>query len=48
MLVPHTCAQETLCPETHQQCAIDGLFAQVYYELFQCHGLIVDANEQVA
>jgi hypothetical protein len=32
----------------HQQCAVDRLLAQVDYELLQRHGLIVDADEQVA
>ena len=32
----------------HQKRAVDGLFAQVYYEFLQGHGLIVDANEEVA
>jgi hypothetical protein len=32
----------------HQKCTIDGLFAQVYDELLQGHGLVVDANEEVA
>jgi hypothetical protein len=40
--------QETQCPDTHQQRAVDRLLAQVYYELLQGHGLVVDANEQVA
>jgi hypothetical protein len=32
---------------THQKRAIHRFFAQVYYEFLQCHGLIVDADEQV-
>lgn len=32
----------------HQKRAVDRLLAQVYYEFLQCHGLIVDANEEVA
>ena len=32
----------------HQQRAVDGFLAQVYYEFLQRHGLVVDANEQVA
>jgi hypothetical protein len=47
--------RDTLAPSlcrarcrAHQKCAIDGLFAQVYDELLQGHGLVVDANEEVA
>jgi hypothetical protein len=32
----------------HQKRAIDGLLAQVDYEFLQGHGLVVDANEEVA
>lgn len=32
----------------YQQRAGDGLFTQIQYELLQCHGLIVDANNEVA
>jgi hypothetical protein len=32
----------------HQQRSVDGFFAEVYYELLEGHGLIVDANEEVA
>jgi hypothetical protein len=34
--------------EAHQQRAIDRLLAQVYDELLQRHGLVVDADEEVA
>jgi hypothetical protein len=43
----HMKEQETLCPDTHQQRAIDGLLAQVYYEFLQSHRLVVYANEEV-
>jgi hypothetical protein len=33
---------------THQKGAIDRLFAQIYYEFLQCHGIIVDGYEQMA
>ena len=33
---------------THQQSPVDRLLAQVDDELLQGHGLIVDADEQVA
>jgi hypothetical protein len=33
---------------THQKSAIDRLFAQIYYEFLQCHGIIVDGDEQMA
>lgn len=30
-----------------EQGAVDGLFAQIYYEFLQGHRLVVDANEEV-
>jgi hypothetical protein len=32
----------------HQQCGIDRLLAQVQYEFLQGHGVIIDADGQVA
>ena len=41
-------ANKTRYPEAHQKRAVDRLLAQVYYELLQGHGLVVDGDEQVA
>lgn len=41
-------AEDTVSWGAHQKRAVDRLLAQVYYEFLQCHGFIVDANEEVA
>ena len=39
---------QVLVEGPHQKRTVDRLLAQVDYKLLQCHGLIVDANEEVA
>jgi hypothetical protein len=48
ILVPTRASERHSVLEAHQQRPVDGLLAQVYYEFLQCHGLIVDADEEVA
>jgi hypothetical protein len=40
-------AKETRYAEAHQKRPVDRFLAQVYYKFLQCHGLIVDADEEV-
>lgn len=34
-------------PECKQR-TVDGFLAQIYDEVFQCHGLVVQANDEMA